>query len=116
MKLPLHKIDGRTLFRWLSSFVLFSSVCWLGGCASPPPFDDLAIARSAITAAQEVDSAKFAKGFWSKAEENFLEGQKAFQNRDFEIAKKLLRLSTQYAERAENLTRLKKFQTGDSFP
>lgn len=89
---------------------------WLGGCASPPPFEDYALARSAISAAQEVDSAKFAKGFWSRAEENYLEGQKAFANQDYEVAKKLLRKSTEYAERAENLTRLKKFQTGDSFP
>ena len=68
-----------------------------------------------MNAAREVDSAKFAKGMWSRAEEAYFKGQKAFQANDMEQARKSFRMATDYAEKAENLTRLKKFQSGDNF-
>lgn len=103
------------LSRCLSSLVI--AMTWaLSSCVTPPPpFDEYAVARSAVNAARECDSAKFAKGMWNKAEEFYFQGQKSFNENDMDQARKSFRLATEYAERAENLTRLKKFQTGDSF-
>ena len=89
----------------------------LPGCvAVPPPYEEFTLARSAVRAAQEVDSARFATGLWHRAEENFRNGQKAFKDSDYGPAKTYFKRAVEFAERAENATRLKKFQTGDSFP
>lgn len=74
------------------------------------------MARAAVRAAQDADSARFATNLWNKAEENFRSGQKAYREADYETAKKHFLLAQQFAEKAENLTRIKKFQSGESFP
>jgi hypothetical protein len=89
----------------------------LTACISPPPpYEDYTIARTAIHAAQEVDSARFAAGWWAKAEESYRKGEQAYREVEFEEAKKLFKNATKYAERAEDATRMKKFESGDSFP
>lgn len=84
--------------------------------AAPPPFEDYTMARAAIRAAQDVDSARFAPGLWNKADENYRSGMKSYKDQDFLDAKAFFKKATDLAERAENATRLKKFQSGDSFP
>lgn len=74
------------------------------------------MARAAIRAAQDVDSARFSPGLWNKADENYRNGQKAYKDSDYADAKMYFKRATVYAERAEDATRLKKFQSGDSFP
>lgn len=94
-------------------------VACLLGCkviASPPPYEEYNLARAALRAAQESDSARFATGLWNKAEESFRSGQKAYKDADYDAAKKLFQAAQANAEKAENVTRLKKFQTGESFP
>ncbi len=106
--MPLQKIAAPILCLWLSS---------LSGCvAAPAPYEEYSLARAAIRAAQEVDSARFATALYSKAEDAYRNGQKAYKDADFSDAKKYFLQTIQFAERAENATRLKKFQTGDSFP
>jgi hypothetical protein len=98
--------------------MLIGGVCAsLMACVSPPPpYEDYTIARTAIRAAQEVDSARFAAGWWAKAEENYRKAEIAYREVDFEEAKKFFKNATKYAERAEDATRMKKFESGDSFP
>lgn len=110
------KTAALTSFLCLSSLLVASS---LSGCkviAAPPPYEEYSLARTAVKAAQEADSARFATGIWNKAEENFRAGQKAYREADYDSAKKHFQLAIQFAEKAENSTRLKKFQSGDSFP
>jgi hypothetical protein len=83
---------------------------------APPPYEEFALARSAVRAAQEFDAARFASSSWNKADENYRNGQKAFKDGDFDQAKVFFVTAQREAERAENATRLKKFQSGDSFP
>jgi hypothetical protein len=110
----MRKIAAPILFRSLSSLVFLGA---MAGCvAAPAPYDEYSLARSAVRAAQEFDSARFATGLWNKAEENYHNGQKAFKEAEFDRAKKYFVAAQQYAEKAENATRLKKFQSGDSFP
>jgi hypothetical protein len=111
----MQKTAAPTLFLWLSSLALVLTA--VTGCvAAPPCYDEYTIARSAVRAAQDVDSARFSTAFWNRAEDSYRNGQKAFKDADFDIAKKYFDQAIAYAERAENQTRLKKFQTGDSFP
>ena len=99
------RIAALTLFLSLSSCVAVS-----------PPYEEFTLARTAVKAAQDIDSARFATGLWHRAEENFRNGQKAFKESDYGPAKTYFKKALAFAERAENATRLKKFQSGDSFP
>jgi len=110
----MRKTAALILFRSLSSLVAVVAVT---GCvAAPAPYEEFALARAAVKAAQEFDSARFATGLWNKAEDNYRSGQKAWKDAEYEIAKQKFVAALQYAEKAENITRLKKFQSGDSFP
>jgi len=84
--------------------------------AAPPPYEEYNLARTAIKAAQDVDSARYASGLWNRADENYKAGQREFQDNEFGQARRHFNQAIQFAEKAENATRLKKFQTGDSYP
>jgi hypothetical protein len=102
---------------WLNSLIVLAGSIAFSGCVNaPPPFEEYTLARAAVRAAQEFDSARFAPAYWNKAEDSFRSGQKAFKDADFGAAKKFFELAQASAERAENVTRLKKFESGDSFP
>jgi hypothetical protein len=110
----MQRIDARTLFRWLLSLIFVGGVA---ACVNaPPPYEEYVLARSAIRAAQDVESSRYATGLWGKAEENFREGQRLYKENDFKEAKTRFQLAIQFAEKAENATRLKKFQSGDTVP
>lgn len=114
----MQKIAVRILFRSISRPICLGGLtAALSGCVTPPPpYDDYTIARTAVTSAQEVDSARFAPGLWAKAEESYRKGEKAYKEFEFDEARKLFRMAISFAERAEDATRLKKFESGDSFP
>ena len=114
----MPKIAAPILFRWLSSFLVLSSgaVVLVGCVAAPPPYEEYTLARAAIRAAQDVDSARFATNYWNKADDIYRQGQKAYKDADFDVAKARFNQAKQLAERAENMTRLKKFETGEGFP
>ncbi len=122
----MPKTAARTSSRWHSRGVAAARAASLAifltalpACkimAPAAPYEDYALARAAVRAAQDADSARFATNLWNKAEDNFRSGQKAFRDADYEAAKKHFQLAQQFAEKAENITRLKKFQTGENFP
>ncbi len=99
---------------------LFSLAILIGaalvGCASAPPISEYSLARTAIQSAKEFESPKYASGFWYKAEQHYLSGQKAFKENDFALARDNFIQARRFAERAENITRLKRFQTGEALP
>jgi len=110
----LRKTAVRISSLYLSSLVVLVG---LSGCVTPlPPYEEYSLARVAVKAAADVDSARYATGLWNRAEENYRNAQSAYKDNDFAAAKKQFLLAIQYAEKAENATRLKKFQSGDSFP
>jgi hypothetical protein len=100
----MRKIVAPILFLWLSS------------CAPLPPYEEYTLARAAVRAAQDVDSPRFATGLWTKADESYRSAEKAYKDESYAKARALFKTSQEFAEHAENVTRLKKFQTGDSFP
>ena len=46
-------------------------------CASAPPVHEYTIARAALEAARDVEAARYASGYWHKAEEFYRKGGKA---------------------------------------
>jgi hypothetical protein len=115
MRKTVAPISYRSLSK--ASAVLVATLLLLSACvATPPPYEDYTLARAAIKAAQDVDSARFSGGYWNRASDDFRDGEKAWKDGEFENAKKLFKSTIQLAERAENATRLKRFQTGDGLP
>jgi hypothetical protein len=89
----------------------------LSSCrTAPAPYEDYALARTAVQAARDADSPRFAPGFWARADENFRLAEREYKDSDFEAAKLHFHMAQKFAEKAENATRLKKFKTGDSYP
>ncbi len=101
----------------LLNFIIFSPLLFCGwGCASQPPISEYTIARAAIEAARDKEAARYAPGFWHKAEEFYRKGEKSFQESDFVDAKENFERARIFAEKAENATRLRLFQSGDGVP
>ena len=103
-----------TLCRF-SKILLILCVFSLGACVSVPPFEDYTLAREALRAAEEADSAKYSPAFWLKAESTYRDAEQAYQNNQFDLARQKFKAARILAERAENQTRLKKFESGDVF-
>ncbi len=100
----------------IATFTLFMVLSFLPSCAAPPPIEEYTLAETAMKAARAAESGRHASGFWYKAEQHYRKGQKAFEIADYAQAKIDLDLAKQYAEKAENVTRLKKFQSGELAP
>lgn len=82
------------------------------GCAGPKPYEEYAIAYVALRSAKKSEASRYSPGYWSKAERLYREGQQAYNDNSNEKAKQLFKLSVKFAEKAENVTRLRKFQSG----
>ncbi|MGE4131771.1 MAG: hypothetical protein AB7F86_09030, partial [Bdellovibrionales bacterium] len=49
----------------------------------PAPYLEYTLARSAVQAAAETDSARFATSLWNRAEENYRSGEKSYKSADY---------------------------------
>ena len=104
------------MFNHIKLFVLFVCALSFTGCAGPRPNLEYTFAREAIEAAKEAGAQNFAPGHWAKAEQSFRSGELLFKDNVNSEAKEQFVKARRFAERAENLTRLKKFESGESFP
>lgn len=87
----------------------------LYGCVSnPPPVSEYSLARSALASAKEAGAERLAPGLWYSAEEDYQKGQKAYLEKDHQAAKNSFLQSIQTAEKAENASRLKRFESGET--
>ena len=86
----------------------------LSGCIAPQPIEEYTLARAALNSAKESGSERLAPGLWYKAEENYRKGQKYLKDRDNESAKVGFLKAIEFAEKAENASRLKKFESGET--
>jgi hypothetical protein len=101
---------------WLMRPLVAICLLSLLACAGAPPIEEYTIARSAMTAAKAAESSRYASGFWYKAEDLYAKARKSYDERDFKKAKSQFELTIQYAERAENASRLLRLQSGEVFP
>ena len=86
------------------------------GCATTPPLDEYTLARTALEAAKEQDSARYAPSYFHQAEEQFREGEAKFKNHDYREAEENFIQARQFAEKAENASRAQKYKSGEVGP
>ncbi len=86
----------------------------MGGCVSPPPDEDLALAEAAVFAAKEAKADQLAPEWYQKAEEGLNRAKRAKEMREFDLARKLSRQSRGFAEKAEEISILKAEKGGGS--
>jgi|FLYM01.1.fsa_nt_gi hypothetical protein len=113
----MQKIAAQTssLFSKRSLFILMFMAAALAACVSAPPYEEYTLAREALRAAQEADSAKYSAANWLEAEAKYRDAEQAFKWNQFGKARELFNRARSFAEKAENQTRLKKFESGDVF-
>jgi hypothetical protein len=111
LNLPTREIAVRTLFRLITSSYL---VFCLAGCATPVPLLEYSLARSAIESAKNVESVKYSPSHWHQASEYYRTATLLYKDGKYEEAKENFVLARAFAEKAENLTRLKRFKSGDA--
>lgn len=87
----------------------------LAACVSAPPYEEYTLAREALRAAEEADSAKYSPAYWLNAESAYRSAEQAYKLNQFGKAQTMFKQSKLWAEKAENQTRLKKFESGDVF-
>ncbi len=85
-------------------------------CVGPVPVEEYTLARTAIIVAKEKSADRYAPGLWFKAEQSYKRAQRLLKERENDEAKVHFLRAKQFAERAETAARVKKFQTGDTFP
>jgi len=82
---------------------------------APQPLSEYTLARTAVQAAKDAGAENFAGGLWYQAQNQFRLGQKSWQDKDNEAARKHFNSAVRLAEKAENAARIKKFETGETF-
>lgn len=83
------------------------------GCASQPPVGEYSLARTALEAARDQDAARYAPSFWHSSEEAYQKGEVFFRAGDYKEAETQFAISREFAEKAENATRILKYKSGD---
>ncbi len=92
---------------------ILSALVFLVACVGPAPIDDYNMAYTAINAAKQAGAARFATGFLTKANDYYKQAQKHYSDRDYEKASLAFKQAKLFAERAENVSALKRAQTGE---
>ena len=96
----------------MKKWCLVAIAFWLSGCAGTPPFETYSLAQAALNAARASDASQYSPGNWARADEAYNKGEIAYRNRDYGNASEYFNSARIYAEKAENIARLKKFQSG----
>ena len=82
-------------------------LCLLSACSGRPPFLEYTLARTAIQSANHVKAKQNAKLQWMKAMNYYHKGEERFNGRHYRSARRFFNESMRWAEKAENISRLK---------
>lgn len=96
--------------RIVGSFLLLLAV---SSCVGPAPVDDYNLAAAALQSAKQAGASRFASGFLTKANDYYKQALVEYDNRDYKKAQVLFRQARLFAERAENVSVIKRAQTGE---
>ncbi len=77
------------------------------------PVQEYSLAKAAYEAAVTAEAAKYAPQLFYKAEKAYKKGESLYKERDYEAARKQFLSSQKMAERAEDESRLKQFNSGE---
>jgi len=97
----------------LGFILLFLSEILVSCVTIPAPIEEYTLARAAIDSAKSVDAARYSPGYFHKAEVNYRTGQLDFDDREYENAILEFIQAREYAEKAENSSRLIRFKNGE---
>jgi hypothetical protein len=113
----MQKIGVPTLSRLRDKFwsLLFVSGLFLS-CTHQPPLAEYTLARTAIQSAKRIEAVRYAPGYFHKAEELYLKGEKEFRKDQYSYAEESFSKARFFAEKSENTARLRRFKTGEEFP
>jgi hypothetical protein len=112
----MRKIAVLILFRANKALGLIFLLLFAGviGCAHAQPIDEWALAYSAVDSAKQVQAHRYAPGLWFKAEESYKSAQELFDERAYRESEQEFVRARNFAERAENITRIKRYQSGEA--
>ena len=95
-------------------FLVLFLMLWVSGCASYVPEEEMVIAEAAIKAARTQEAHTVAPQLFQRAEESYRLAKRAFEDREYDLAKSLAIKARDFAEKAENTAVLK--QQGKTGP
>ena len=94
--------------------ILLVFLFFVTGCqTNKAPVLEYTIAFTAIKAAQKVGAARLAPGYWNKAQQFYQKGQRHYKKREYHLSSEAFRQASLHAEKAEEVARIKKTQSGD---
>ena len=93
---------GKILSLLLVSFIL------IAGCSFYIPKEEMMMAETALKGAKEAQADTLAPTYFQQANETFRLAQRAFQEREYDLAQRLALKAKRLAEQAENKAVLKK--------
>ena len=97
--------------------ILIIIIGWsLTSCVGPQPISEFTLADAALSAALRYGAPRLAPKPWYEAERYYRRGVRLFKENFRRKARAHFIQARKYAEKAENLARIKKFQSGDSLP
>ncbi len=112
----VSKIDRESKRRILLPIALagmFGALLNLNGCVGKPPKLQYTLAGTAIDYARQARAVQLAPSLWLEAEQVYRRAQNLYQQREYQKARRQFILARMLAERAENISRLKRFQAGE---
>ncbi|MBT4761892.1 MAG: DUF4398 domain-containing protein [Bdellovibrionaceae bacterium] len=83
------------------------------GCVGPAPVLEYNLAQESLVRAKYVGATKFASGHWHQANRFYDKAKKHYENREYSQARNFFEKARLSAEKAENLSRVKKFKSGE---
>ena len=90
------------------------SFFFITGCqTNKAPVLEYTIALTAIKAAQKANAVRLAPGYWNKAQQFYQKGQRHYKKREYRPSSEAFKQATLHAEKAEEVARAKKMQSGD---
>ena len=96
--------------------ILLVFFLFVTGCQTDKaPIVKYTIALTAIKAAQKANAANLAPGHWNRAQQFYQKGQMHYKKKEYRLSSEAFRQTTLHAEKAENIARMKKIQSGDPF-
>ncbi len=101
------------LFRGDNFFWLLVVLLLACGCATLRPNVELVLAREAFTAAKDAESARYAPGYYHKAEEAYRAGMKHYEDQEYAKAIEEFKNARLNAEKAENAARIQRQRSGE---
>jgi hypothetical protein len=113
MRKRLHATVDKTVRKIEVVFFICLIVFMTTACVGPAPVDDYNLAYTAMNSAKKAGASRFATGYLAKANDYYKEAQKFYKDRDYQKASIAFKQAKLFAERAENLSALKRAQTGE---